>query len=190
LVGNYAITASLGDQVNKLGNYSVTTNGGTLTINAALLTVNVNSTNRVYGVTNPVFTGAVLGLLNGDTITATYSSLATTNSPVGTYPILPSLNDPTLRLGNYVVTTNAGTLTITAATAASLTRIVALPNGHMRILGVGQPGVSYQILASPVIAPADWQPIGAVIADENGNWEFVDTGAPGIPIRFYLVKWP
>jgi hypothetical protein len=73
-------------------------------------------------VTNPIFTGSITGIQNADNITATYSTTATPSSPVGTYPIVPSLVDPHSRLGNYVVTTNNGTLTVNWA-------VVAPPSG-------------------------------------------------------------
>jgi hypothetical protein len=67
---------------------------------------------RAYGQANPVFTGTITGLTNGDNITATYSTTATVNSPVGTYPIIPSLVDPNDRETNYTVTLIDGTLTV------------------------------------------------------------------------------
>ena len=46
----------------------------------------------------------IVGIKNGDNITATFTSPATATSPVGTYPIIPALVDPTGKLGNYTVT--------------------------------------------------------------------------------------
>ena len=60
-------------------------------------------------------TGSITGLQNGDNITATYSCTATASSSVGAYSIVPSLSDPANRLGNYSVTPNDGTLTVTTA---------------------------------------------------------------------------
>jgi len=37
----------------------------------------------LFGAPNPTFTGTIVGIKNGDNITATYSTLATTNSPTG-----------------------------------------------------------------------------------------------------------
>ncbi len=93
-------------------NYVTVTNTVSLVVQPAGLTVTANSTNRNVNTANPAFTGSVVGLQNGDNITATYSTTATMSSPVGTYPIIPSLVDPANRLGNYVVTTNLGTLTV------------------------------------------------------------------------------
>jgi hypothetical protein len=86
-----------------------------LVVSPAPLVVTVNSTNRAYAAINPYFSGTIAGLTNGDIITATYSSVATPLSPPGAYPITPILVDPNNRLGNYVVTTNDGTLTVTNA---------------------------------------------------------------------------
>src|SRR6185312_3664053 len=67
---------------------------------------------RFYGDANPALTGIVTGLAKGDTITVTYSSVATTTSAVGDYQIVATLNDPDHHLANYVVTVNTGTLSV------------------------------------------------------------------------------
>jgi len=114
-VGNYAIIPTLSDPNNQLGNYAVTINNGVLTVNPAPLSVTADSTSRFYGDPNPAFTGTIVGIKNGDNITATYSSVADQTSPVGTYPIVPALADPTNKLPNYVVTSTNGTLTVNPA---------------------------------------------------------------------------
>ena len=62
-----------------------------------------------------MFSGTVVGVVNGDNITATYASSTTSNSPAGTYPIAPTPVDPNSRLTNYSLTLNNGTLTILSA---------------------------------------------------------------------------
>ncbi|MBZ5525381.1 MAG: hypothetical protein LAP21_24405, partial [Acidobacteriia bacterium] len=37
------------------------------------LTVTANNASRLYGDPNPVFTGIITGIVNGDNITATYA---------------------------------------------------------------------------------------------------------------------
>ncbi len=110
----------------------MTINNGTLTIGAAVLTVTADNATRLYGDPNPVFTGTITGVQNGDNITATYTSTATPASPVGTYAITPVLSDPTNKLGNYAVTLTNGTLTVTPApltvTAANASRFYGDPN--------------------------------------------------------------
>src|SRR6202023_30961 len=88
----------------------VTTTNGILTVTPATLTVTANNATRSYGAANPIFTGTTTGLLNGDTVTTTFTSSAIANSPVGTYPIVPTVSGAT---SNYNVVTVNGTLTIT-----------------------------------------------------------------------------
>ena len=85
---------------------------GTLTVGPRDLSVTAADATRVYGATNPVFSGTVVGVQNGENITATYSSLADTNSPVGSYPIVPSLSDPQNKLSNYTLHSSSGALTV------------------------------------------------------------------------------
>jgi uncharacterized repeat protein (TIGR01451 family) len=124
-VGTYSIKPFIVASSSS-GNYNIGPVNGTLTITPAPLSVNVDSATRVYGDPNPVFSGAIVGLKNSDPITATYSTLATQASPLGAYLITPALADPFAKLGNYAVTINNGTLTITAApltvTVSSATR--------------------------------------------------------------------
>jgi hypothetical protein len=114
-VGNYAIIPALTDPNNQLSNYSVTLNNGVLTVTPAPLSVVAADASRLYGDPNPAFSGTLTGIKNSDNITASFSSAADPTSPVGTYPIVPSLADPTNKLANYTVTSTNGTLTVNPA---------------------------------------------------------------------------
>ena len=57
--------------------------------------VKAGDAKRVYGSQNPIFTGAIEGIQNGDAIAASYS-LADQSSPAGTYAIVPSLSGAAL----------------------------------------------------------------------------------------------
>ncbi len=87
---------------------------------------------RFYGDPNPAFSGIVTGLAKGDTITVTYSSVATSTSAVGDYQIVATLHDPDNHLGNYSVTVNTGILSVApaplAVVADDLTRGQNQPN--------------------------------------------------------------
>jgi Concanavalin A-like lectin/glucanases superfamily/Bacterial Ig-like domain (group 3)/MBG domain (YGX type) len=85
------------------------------TVTPAALTVTADNKTKVYGAAVPSLTGIVVGLQNNDVVTATFSTLATAASAVGTYAITASLNDPGNKLGNYTVTIQPGTLTVTQA---------------------------------------------------------------------------
>jgi 6-phosphogluconolactonase (cycloisomerase 2 family) len=114
-VGTYPITATFSDPAFKLGNYAVTITNGTLTISRATLVVTAANASRLYGNANPAFTGTITGLLPGDSITATYASAATAASPIGDYPIVPTLVDPLGQLVNYTVSVVNGDLSVTPA---------------------------------------------------------------------------
>ena len=111
--GNYTLSVNftLSDSINYA---SVTTNV-LLTVTPAALTVTAGDASRFAAQANPTFTGNIVGLVNNDNISATYSSPATTGSPSGTYPINPSLIDPGNRQTNYNVSLINGTLTVQPA---------------------------------------------------------------------------
>jgi hypothetical protein len=118
-VGTYAITVAVG----TLGatNYVFSLTNGVLTIGQAMLAVNVDPQSRLYGATNPPLTASYSGFLNGDTTSVLSGSpvldtVATTNSPVGTYAITIGLG--TLGATNYVFSLTNGLLTVGAATLA------------------------------------------------------------------------
>jgi hypothetical protein len=112
-VGDYTIVATLVDPDNKLGNYNVVINNGTLTVTPAPLSIVADDLTRAAGQPNPAFTGTITGIKNGDDITATNDSPATIGSDAGTYPIVPTLKDASGRISNYAVTISNGTLTVT-----------------------------------------------------------------------------
>ena len=176
-VGTYPIVPTLVDPANKLGNYALTINNGILTVAQAPLTVTAASASRAFGDPNPAFTGTITGIKNGDNITATFASAADANSPVGTYPITPTLVDPTGKLGNYSVTVNNGTLTITASvltvTAASTSRFYGDPNpvftGTITGLKNGDNiTATYASVADVTSAPGTYA-IVATLVDPNGK---------------------
>lgn len=176
-VGTYPITATLVDPSGVLGNYVVTNNPGTLTVTAAALVVTANNATRLYGDPNPSFTGTIAGLVNGDNITATYTTVATPASPVGNYPIVPALNDPANKLGNYAVTLNNGNLVVSPApltvTAANATRAFGAPNPVFTgtIVGIKNGDnitATYASPATPASAPGTY-PIIPTLADPTGK---------------------
>jgi hypothetical protein len=126
VAGSFVYTAPSNGTVLTVGSYplsvvftpsatnfytNIITNAATLVVEPEPLTVAANNTNWLGGRTFPTFTGTISGVVNGDNITATYSSAANSNSPAGTYPIVPALN-PSSQLTNYAVTLIDGTLAI------------------------------------------------------------------------------
>jgi hypothetical protein len=131
-VGSYSILAHLVDS----NNYNITYVAGSLTVDKAPLTITVNSATKVYGQDNPAFTGTITGLVNGDTNVPTFSTTATTWSPVGNYSIVAHLADP-----NYSIILSDGTLSITRApltiTANSVTKVYGQYNPPLTLTVTG-----------------------------------------------------
>lgn len=177
-VGPYPITPTLDDPNNKLGNYNVTSTDGTLTITKAAITVTTLNSSRLYGAANPIFSGTLLGVLNGDNILANYDSNTTATTPAGIYPIVPTLVDPDSRLGNYTVNSSNGTLTIgkaaITATADNLSRQYGTPNPVLTgtISGV-QNGenisANYSTAATPSSAPGVYPILVAGLNDPDSK---------------------
>ena len=124
---------------------SLSTTGSFEIVVGPVLIVTPDDVARAYGQTNPVLTGSLVGVQPGDNITATYSTPATATSPVGTYPIIPTLVDPDGKLTNYVVITNFGTLTVTQA---ALT-VTADPKS--KVYGDPDPVLTWQITSGALV---------------------------------------
>ena len=76
-VGTYVIVPTAVDSNSStLGNYDVAFVDGTLTITKAPLAVSAANERRLYGDTNSTLIGTLVGVVNGDDITATYSTSA------------------------------------------------------------------------------------------------------------------
>ena len=121
-VGTSVIVSTPGTLAS--GNYTFSYTNGTLTINPATLTVTTNASTKVYGDALPTFSSTVVGLVNSDTTSAaTYSTLGTASSNVGTYSVTTALTAG----ANYTVGFVAGNLTVTkatlTATAADATKV-------------------------------------------------------------------
>jgi len=115
-VGTYPITPTVVATPAVLANYTVTVNNGTLTVNPAPLVATATSTSMVFGDPVPAVSGTLTGVKNGDSITASFSTTATSASPVGTVPIVAAVSDnATGALANYTVTLVNGTVTINPA---------------------------------------------------------------------------
>ncbi|HLX60884.1 MAG TPA: MBG domain-containing protein [Planctomycetota bacterium] len=111
-VGTYTVVATY----NGSGAYAGSSdNSQKLSITPAALSATPNPASRAYGAANPAFSGAISGIKYSDNITATYSTTAVPVSAIGPYAIVPALVDPGGRLGNYTVSLNNGTLTVSQA---------------------------------------------------------------------------
>ena len=115
-VGTYNLTPSAPTGGTFVAaNYNITYTNGTLTVNAAVLGITANSTNRTYGAVNPDFTYTASGFVNGETTAVlsgspSLTTTATTNSAVGGYTITAAAGS--LSAANYTFSFTNGTLTV------------------------------------------------------------------------------
>jgi hypothetical protein len=107
---------------NATVNASPVTNAVSLDVKPARLQITANSTTRLQGTGNPLFTATWEGWMNGDTPATlsspiTFTTPAAPSSPPGTYPIVvTSGTNP-----NYTIVYVNGTLTVTSPAPVSLT---------------------------------------------------------------------
>jgi len=111
-LGSSTITVTATD--NGSPALSVSTTFGVV-VGKAALTATADTLTRFYGEANPPLTGTLVGVVNGDNITASYSTTATPTSAGGVYTISVTLSDPNNRLGNYTVTKATGALRVERA---------------------------------------------------------------------------
>jgi PKD repeat protein len=156
--GSYIITVS--GAVDP--DYTISYTNGTLTITPAPLTISANNQNTLVGAPLPAFTASYQGFVNGDTAASlttppTFSTTATTSSPVGAYPItVGGATD-----ANYTITFTPGTLTVGhAGTSTTVT-----PSVSSALLGQS---VTFTAVIT-VTAPGSDTPGGAVQFQVNGT---------------------
>ncbi len=103
---------------SRLSNYTIIYSDGTLTVTPAPLTITANSQSMIAGQPIPALTVSYSGFENGDTPASlstppTLSTLATSASPAGMYPInVSGASSP-----NYAITFVNGVLTVSPGLA-------------------------------------------------------------------------
>lgn len=172
--------------------------GTTLTVNKAPLSVTANNAARPYGSPNPGFTASYTGFVNGEDASVlsgspTFFTPATIDSPVGPYPITPSLGTLSADSYNFIAFVD-GILTVTPSPDPF---VVALTPAD------GATGVSANTSISAVVEDGtvtsvfsiglqlDGMPVTAS-SSEAGNQTIV-TYTPGSPLTGGLhtaqVSW-
>ena len=185
-VGNYPITSTLVDSGGKLANYTISNTNGTLNVTAAALSVTASNASRAYGMPNPPLTGIVIGIQNGDNITATYSTTATPTSSVGTYPIMPALGDPDHKTSNYTITSNNGVLTVTNSSVPIILSIAPAGAGKMVITWAAVSNSVYRVQYKASLAGTNWVSLAPDVVAASETASFSDQPA-GAAQRFYRI---
>ena len=155
-------------------------------VSPAVLTVTAANASRAYGQANPAFAGSVIGVTNGDNLTAVFACNATPTSSPGSYPIVPSLVDPENRQTNYTVTLVNGVLTVTQPFPPFLSYVFAPPN-----LTLSWPtnASAFTLIGTPSLdGPIVWTPLTNGIT-VNGTNETI-TINPGSGNQYYKLTAP
>ncbi|NKJ39995.1 MBG domain-containing protein [Rhizobium sp. SG570] len=116
-VGSYAIT----DSFSASSNYALTYVGANLSVNRRAITVTADTLSKTYGDANPalIYTVGGAGLVNGDMLSGSLSTMAGQYSNVGSYAIAGSFSASSNYALTYVganLSVNRRAITVTADT--------------------------------------------------------------------------
>ncbi|MDN4166386.1 MBG domain-containing protein [Cytophagales bacterium LB-30] len=115
-VGDYDIVPQVIDPQSRLANYELSQNNGLLRINKRDLSITAENKSKVYGESNPTFTAVIEGQRSEDDLLVNFSTDATSDSDVGEYEIVATLDQTNGLYQNYATSVVNGTLSITQAT--------------------------------------------------------------------------
>lgn len=195
-VGNHSITAGYGGSTFYVGS----TNSPALTqqVNKGSLAITATPQSKVYGTVLNFGSGSTnfssAGLAGGDTVGSVTLAVSgnggAASAPVGTYTITPSAaTGGTFTAGNYTITYNPGTLTVTLppnSTPVSITSATVQESGAVQLNFSGTPGYVYWIEAATNLnPPVTWTAISTNAADTNGLFNFTDLTATNFSVRYY-----
>ena len=189
-VGTYPIIASAATGTG-LSNYAIGYVNGTLTVNAAALTITANNDSKTYG-TLKTFGGTAFtesGLVNSDTITSVTetSNGAGLTATVGTYPITSSAATGT-GLSNYAIGYVNGTLTVNAAALTITANNDSKTYGTLKTFS----STAYTesgLVNSDAITGLDLASTGAVSSATVGTYAIVPSTATGTGLSNYAIGY-
>ncbi len=190
-VAAYAIKPAFNDPSNRLGNYQIITNGGTLTVNPAILAITADATNRVYGAGNPAFTYTASGFVNNETVgvlsgSPALTTLATTNSPAGIYPITGT--NGTLSATNYTFTFTNGTLTVNPAPLTVSANSTNKAYGQVLVFA-GNEFTTAGLVNTDTVIGATLSSAGAAGGAGVGSYAVGVTNAVGPGLTNYVISY-
>jgi hypothetical protein len=187
-VGTYSIVPSaVTGGTFTASNYSITYTNGTLTVNAASLTITADSGSKTYGQTYTVGAGSTAftssALQNGETIgTITIASTGAVNTAaVGSYNIVPSAaTGGTFTASNYSITYTNGTLTVNAASLTITADDGSKTYGQTYTVGAGSSAFTSGALQNgETIGTITIASTGAVNTAAVGSYNIVPSAATG-----------
>src|SRR5208337_1580465 len=176
-----------------LGNYTIGYVNGTLTENAAPLTITANNDSKTYGTLktfgSTAFTAS--GLVNGDTITGVTetSTGAPASATVGTYNIVPSAATGT-RLGNYTIGYVNGTLTVNPATLTITANNDSKTYGTLKTFsGTAFTETGLVTVNGDTITAVTETSTGAPASATVGTYNIVPSAATGNGLSNYTIDY-
>jgi len=180
----FPITLSIGFD----NNYEISNIAGSLTVTKAALTATAEDKSKTYGAANPALTVSYTGLKNGESGTdltnaPVPSTIATTQSVVGSYPIeLTAVIDD-----NYLITSQSGSLTVNKAileaTANNASREYGDPNPSFAVTVTGfVNGEDESALNSPPSATSE-----AIATSDVGTYPITVSGGSANNYNFETI---
>lgn len=208
--GNYSIVPALSDPDNRLANYSVKVNNGTLTVTSANSTVALSSSQ------NPSVEGSGVGLTAAVSPVATGSSTPTggvqfyangqpLGDPIAMTDGAATLNTTQLSAGsNTISAVYSGDANFLGSTSGSLIQAVQMDIRTVTILSIvpngdgtatitcqGVPATVYWVQATPALKPPiTWETVSSNTSGFiDGKWTYVDDMTQH-PQRFFRAVLP
>ncbi|WP_322416071.1 MBG domain-containing protein [Mesorhizobium huakuii] len=138
-IGSYGITQ--GTLANS--NYAISYVGSNLSVTPRAITVTADAKSRAYGDGNPVLTYQLTSgnFVNGDSLSGSLATTATTASGVGSYAVTQG----TLANSNYAITYVGGNLSVTPRA------ITVTADAKSRIYGESNPALTYQVTSGNLV---------------------------------------
>ena len=184
--GSYSITTANASG-SGLGNYTISYQNGTLTVNPATLTITAANVSKTYGQTAALNAYTVSGLLNSDSVSGVtlISSGAASSADAGSYSITAA-NASGSGLGNYTISYQNGTLTVNPAALTITAANVSKTYGQTAALN------AYTVsglLNSDSVSGVTLTSSGAAASADAGSYSITAANASGSGLGNYTISY-
>ncbi len=165
----------------------------TLVVTKKFLTIKADNATKEQGSVNPAFTATYTGFVNGDSEsslneTASMTTTATKNSPIGSYDIIPG----GAVSSNYAFNYLRGTLTVTAPNVSNQTyeiSTIASGQGTISCIGCGKNvknGTKVTAIATPALKYelTSWSGLGSSCPISSNSCEIIASASGDIIATF------
>ncbi len=177
--GTYTVVAFFAGSAD----YTAASAQATFTINKADLYVTATANTKTYGQT-ATDTGTLTGVVNGDGITATFSSAGdAAGAVVGTdgYTITDALSDPNGKLANYTVHEMDASLTVSARA------VTVTADALSKTYGNADPALTYKVTAGSLVSGDAFSGALTRVAGENVGAYAITQGTLALSSNYSLT---